>query len=69
MGPVIFVPSEWVQLFLCLCMGPVIFVPMNGSSVQSRLCHSHDFCLSGTIEMVNWAKSGALLSYLLRLSR
>ena len=30
-------------------------------SVQSRVCHSRDFCLSGAIEMVNWAQSGALL--------
>jgi hypothetical protein len=25
------------------------------------VCHSRDFCLSGAIEMVNWAQSGALL--------
>ena len=38
-------------------------------SVQSRVRHSRDFCLSGAIEMVNWTKSGALLFYLLRSSQ
>ena len=38
-------------------------------SVQSRVRHYRDFCLSGAIEMVNWAKSGTLLFNLLRSYR
>ena len=39
------------------------------SIYSAPLRHSRDFCLSGTIEMVNWAKLGALLFYLLRSFR